>query len=190
MKVPFGLPIFILGESHYRPDGQPLNREFTREVVQEVLEGENYPFFTKTVGVFYGRWPNLDERRRFWNTAVFYNFVQETVGKAPGIRPKDHMWRTAGPALEETLIMCMPGFVLVLGKQLWDNLPIPLKEGPTVHLADGRTRSSRLYFNDNGYAFTFGINHPRSGGWSYDLWTPWVRAALAEAVRFQQPSSD
>jgi hypothetical protein len=95
------------------------------------------------------------------------------------------MWRSAGPALEEVLIQHEPGFALVLGKQLWQILPIPLKQGPFVTLPDGRSRESRLYFNDAGYAFAFGINHPSSRAWNYQKWAPWVNAALQTAISFQ-----
>ena len=181
--MPWGLPIFVLGESHY--SGIPLYSTFTRDVVSEMLNGVNYPFFTKAAGVFYGDWPDLEMRRKFWQTAAFYNFVQESVGDTARIRPTERMWREAAPALEETLMLCMPGFVLVLGKELWDNLPIPLRDGPEVKLGNGERKQSRLYFNDNGYAFTFGINHPCSPGWTYKKWTPWVKAALVTAINFQ-----
>jgi hypothetical protein len=182
-EKPWGVSVLILGESHYHPER--LNPEFTCEVVQAVIDGANYPFFTKVVGSFYGAWPDHDLRRQFWKSVAFYNFIQETVGAKPRIRPTDQMWRNAGPPLEEVLIQHEPGFVLVLGKQLWENLPIPLKRGPLVTLGDGQSRESRLYFNDAGYAFTFGINHPSSGGWTYEKWTPWVQAAVQAAVRFQ-----
>jgi len=185
-ETPWGLPILIVGESHYSRKGEPLSADFTKEVVQETLDGENYPFFTKAVGVFHGCWPNPELRRQFWSCAVFYNFVQETVGSGPRIRPTDEMWRKAGPALEEVLIEHEPGFVLVLGKQLWANLPVPLKPGPLVTLQDGQSGESRLYFNDAGYALTFGIAHPASPGWSYQKWTPWVQAALQAAIQFQR----
>jgi hypothetical protein len=45
---------------------------------------------------------------------------------------------------------------------------------------------SRLYFNDAGYAFTFGIAHPSSFGWTYKKWVPWVQAALQAAIQFQK----
>lgn len=79
-----------------------------------------------------------------------------------------------------------PGFVLVLGKDLWANLPVPLEPGPLVTLPDGQTMESRLYFNDAGYAFTFGIAHPSSFGWTYKKWVPWVQAALQAAIQFQK----
>lgn len=185
-ETPWGLPILIVGESHYSQNAQPLYPDFTRDVVRETLDGANYPFFTKTVGVFHGGWANQELRRQFWGCSAFYNFIQETVGSRSRIRPTDEMWTKAGPALEEVLIELEPGFVLVLGSELWANLPVPLKPGPLVTLQDCQSRESRLYFNDAGYGFTFGINHPSSGGWSYRRWTPWVQAALQAAVKFQR----
>jgi hypothetical protein len=183
--MPWGTPLFILGESHYGFDaGSILPRDFTRDIVREATEGVGYPFLTKAVGVFDGVWPDHEIRRRFWRTSVFYNFIQESAGEEARVRPTREMWRRAMEPLEETLILCMPGFVLVLGTEMWQSLPLALKDGPPVS-CDGQTKVSRLYFNDNGYAFTFGIDHPSSFGWSYSRWTPWVRAALAEAIRFQ-----
>lgn len=183
--APWGTPVFILGESHYGFQAESvLPRYFTRDVVTEVLGGVNYPFLTKAVGVFDGQCPDGETRRRFWRTSVFYNFIQESVGHEPRIRPTGDMWNRAIDPLVETLMLCMPGFVLVLGTEMWNSLPIPLRDGPPVRCG-AETKLSRLYFNDNGYAFTFGIDHPSSFGWSYSQWTPWVKAALAEAIRFQ-----
>ena len=163
-KTPFGLPILILGEPHYSENGEPLDSEFTKRVVQESLGGKNYPFFAKVAGVFQGSWPDHNYRRQFWSSVVFYNFVQETVGPNSRIRPNGTMWNEAGPALQEVLVEYQPGFVLILENELWANLPVPLKPGPPVTLADGQSKESRLYFNDSGYAFTFGIAHPASAG--------------------------
>jgi hypothetical protein len=183
-STPWGLPILLLGESHYGADAGASPRQFTRIVLKEVLDGVNYPFFTKAVGVFDGRWPDMNARRRFWRTSVFCNFIQESVGHGPRIRPTSKMWKSAGAALEETLMLCMPGFVLVLGSEVWNNLPIPLRDGPTIECGT-QTKRSRLYFNDNGYALAFGIDHPSCFGWSYSKWTPWVKAALKESIKFQ-----
>jgi hypothetical protein len=142
-------------------------------------------FFARTVGAFNGGWSSPEARRNFWSTAVFYNYVQEDVGANPRIRPTAEMWRKAEPALEEVLIEHEPGFVLVLGSELWAKLPTPIKPGPIVALPDGQTRESRLYFNDAGYAFAFGIAHPSSFGWNYEKWSPWVKAALESAIQFQ-----
>jgi hypothetical protein len=136
------------------------------------------------VGVFEGEWPEIETRRIFWRTSAFCNFIQVSVGEEARIRPTETMWADAGAALEETLMCCMPGFVLVLGIEMWNSLPLPLQPGPVVKCGT-ETKISRLYFNDNGYAFTFGIAHPASFGWSYSKWTPWVKVALEEAIKFQ-----
>lgn len=186
-ETPWGLPIMVVGESHY--SDEPLYPEFTREVVGKMLDGSWRPwmnFFTRTVGVFQGEWSSRELRRKFWSSSVFYNYVQESVGAYARMRPTEEMWRKAAPAFEEVLIQFEPGFVLVLGTEVWANLPAPTKLGPPVVLPDGQTRESRLYFNDAGYAFTFGMAHPSSFGWSYREWTPWVRAALQGAIQFQR----
>ena len=189
---PFGLSVLILGESHYIPGDDDLYDTFTREIIRRVLniiDGPKDPtfntrFFTKVARVFHDKKPDQGLQRQFWQSVVYYVFIQESVGKRPRIRPTDQMWRDGGPALQEVLIEYEPEFVLVLGKQLWSNLPIPLETGPLVTLPNGQSRESRLYFNDAGSAFTFGINHPSSGGWNYGTWTPWVKAALETAIKF------
>jgi len=184
-EMPWGLPILILGESHYSAKGKPLSANHTKEAVQEHLDSGSYPFFAKVAGVFQGGWTSPDRRQLFWSCSAFYNFVQETVGAGPRERPTDEMWRKAGAALEEVLIEHKPGFVLVLGKRLWEELPLPSEQGPAVTLPNGKSKDSLLYCHDAGYAFTFGIPHPASFGWSYREWTPWVQAALQAAVVLQ-----
>jgi len=131
-ETPLGLPVLIVGESHY--NDEPLHADFTKEVVQLMLDAPWKPwmnFFAKTAGVCQSGWRNRELRRKFWSSVVFYNFIQETVGAEPRMRPTDEMWRKAGPAFVEALIEYEPGFVLVLGNQLWANLP-PSEPGPYV----------------------------------------------------------
>lgn len=186
VESPIGLPTLILGESHYSVG--PLYEEFTRDVLQEVFEAPWKPwmiFFARTAGLFQGGWLSREDRNKFWSSVAFYNYIQETVGDRPRMRPTKEMWLTAVPAFEEVLVQHKPKFILVLGYELWNNLPAPVKEGPMVQLPDGQTMPTRLYANDAGYAVAFGIAHPAAPGWSYEKWSPWVRAALAGAIRFQ-----
>ncbi len=178
-----GTRIFVLGESHYNINGGPLHRAFTRDVLRD--GGQGHGFFTKVVGCFYGRTPTPEMRRGFWRTVVFYNFVQESVGNGARIRPTPDMWAQGAPALHEVLTLCRPGFVLVLGKELWANLgAIPLlTDGPTIRLGDGQSHTSRLYNDD---VLFFGIKHPAAPGWTYKKWTPWVQAAIVEAVKVKR----
>jgi len=86
----------------------------------------------------------------------------------------------------EVLKELQPGFVLVLGCATWGNLPKTFESGPPVSLPDGQMKESRLYANKAGFTFTFGIDHPSCFGWNYEEWSPWVKAALETAIRFQK----
>jgi hypothetical protein len=83
----------IVGESHYLDI--PLPPDCTKVVVQAMLDEPWKPwmqFFARTVGVFQGGSTTPELRRQFWSCAVFYNFVQETVGSFPRMRPTAEMW--------------------------------------------------------------------------------------------------
>ncbi|MGJ5813670.1 uracil-DNA glycosylase family protein [Paludibaculum fermentans] len=188
-ETPWGLPILILGEAHYTTI--PLYPEITNEVVEGSVTPDRkweswMMIFAKTPGIFHGGWTDPEQRRRFWSSMAFYNYVQESVGSEARTRPTEEMWKNAVPAFEEVVNHLQPRFILVLGNELWKNLPKTSKPGPPVSLSDGELRESRLYPNGAGDAFVFGIAHPSSIGWSYKKWTPWVQAALKAAIQFQK----
>jgi len=181
---PFGLRILILGESHYRD--RPLSREFTSDVVEAAMDGDTSPslrFFARTVGAFLGGLQDLESRKAFMETVAFYNFVQEPAGTGPRMRPSAEMWSRATPALIEVLDRLGPEFVLVLGKELWRNLPLRFGLGPAIKVAENDTLESRVYFSDSELrTLLFPIAHPSSVGWSYERWCPYVKAALKQAA--------
>lgn len=176
----FNVKVMILGESNYYDGGQ-LCQQFNRHVVEKW--SLNATFFTKVTGVFKGRTPTLDEKKDFWKSVLFYNYIQETVGEGPRMRPKSEMWPDSAPAFWEVLAEYKPDLVLVLGTELWYNLPIPTKEGPELDV--GEKRKTKLYDAGGKMALAVGIKHPSSGGWSYEEWSPVVAAGLkaAESLR-------
>jgi len=92
-ETPLGLPVMILGESHYY--GEPLPADLTRRVVGDMLNEPWKPwmrFFARAVGVFKGGPSTHQERIEFFSSAIFYNYVQEDVGDQPRIRPTFDMW--------------------------------------------------------------------------------------------------
>lgn len=185
---PFHLRILILGESHYCDP--PLTREFTKGVVQAAIDGDKSPslrFFARTVGAFMGGPQDLESRRRFLETVAFYNFVQESAGTGPRIRPSLEMWKRATPLFVEVLDRLNPQFVLVLGKELWRHLSLPFSPGPVIKLSDDLTSETRSYRSASGLTtLFFPINHPSSPGWSYKKWCPCVKAALEQAGKFSK----
>lgn len=183
----WGVTILILGESHYAEDmeaGEPLGTEFTRGVIQEVLNGIRKPafnFFAKVAGLFYGgRHASEAERIEFWHSVAYYSFVQACVGNSPRRRPTSLMWERAELPFVETLQLLDPELVLVLGRELWVHLPA-LNSGETDIQLGGERMSARFYARRTGRALAFAINHPSSIGWSYRKWAPWTVQAARQA---------
>jgi hypothetical protein len=176
----------VLGESHYGTEEEARDQYFTIELMERVVTGWRYAFWTRVASVFLGRRPTDEDYVRFWQSVMFYNFIQESVGRVSRTRPTPAMWTNAVPAFQEVLERYRPLFILVTGKQLWDNLPNAGQIGPTIALPDRGQRESWLYSHPGGHALSFGINHPQSFGWKYQDWVAWV-AAVLEAARHINP---
>jgi hypothetical protein len=183
----WGVSILVLGESHYMEDGEPgqsMDRQFTRDVLGEVLAGVEKPafrFFTKVAGLFFGgRRPTKYERFEFWRSVAYYSFVQECAGNGPRQRPTSNMWRQAQEPFRETLRLLRPEFILVVGANLGEHLKALAESETNVHLGD-KQMPAWLYAHESGNAFAFRINHPSSVGWSYGEWEPWTQAAVEQA---------
>ena len=186
----------ILGESHYTKD--PLTNETTQIVVRDMLAptpvsaaGKKEPVqwknaFHRTVGLFNkGVWTDMETRRQFWSSVVFYNFIQVKVGELPRTRPTPEMWLEAAKPCEEVVATHKPDFVLVWGKDLWGNLPPSLNQGTEM----SPTGQTAICTNGDCSSFLFGIKHPSSFGWRYDHWTPLVVAATEAANRLNPASN-
>lgn len=147
LKNQFGVKILILGESHYgdKTDEYP---DFTKDVVKLWAQKNKIAFFTKiTKSVLNYDTTNYlsdAERIEFWEHVSFYNYVQEIVGEGPRVRPIEDMWAKSEVALKEVIKSLDPQVLLVLGKELANNLP-KLPEGIEV-----------CY-----------LQHPSSGGFAY-----------------------
>jgi len=186
--MPFGIPILVLGDSHYDKRERPFYRTWTRETIEEWRRGDyHYNIYVRIAGVFGGEWPTQERRDEVYNSIIFYNYVQESAGTGAGQSPTNEMYQNAASAFGEILKLCKPGLVLVLGNRLWNaiskEITPPMKRGPAIALADGRIRPSLLYERNDGATLLFGIHHPSCrGGWPYEAWTPWVQAACKKAV--------
>jgi len=117
----FGVPVMILGESHYSEE-EP-DRDLTRKVVLQTIRGEcDFAFFRNSATAFLG--DHGDPRMpRFWESVIFYNYVQCLVDKEK--RPTRKMWVDAELPFLEVLAMVEPSprLVVVLGRDTWENTP-------------------------------------------------------------------
>lgn len=188
-KNQWGVSIMVLGESHWCTDAEAVNPNFTIELMQEVVrDGWRYPFWSRIATLFLGRAPTDDEYRSFWDSALFYNYVQQSVGHAARTRPTHVMWTAGADPFQELIAHYQPEFILATGKELWDNLPNTGHSGPPIKLEGDGSKESWLYSHPSGSSLAFGIRHPQSWGWKYQDWTAWVHAAL-QAARAQKQAA-
>lgn len=162
LKHNLGARILILGESHYGDPGDE-HENFTIDVVKLWGQEKRLPFFTKISKTVlnYGASDFLSDQDRFdfWENVAFYNYVQAIVGEGPRDRPSCAMWEKSESALQEVIENLAPQVIIVLGKELAENLPHIPEEIEICYL-----------------------NHPSSGGYSYDVNNPLVLRAI-ESVK-------
>lgn len=181
-----GIKTLILGESHYQWDcKRNINnwREVTQQLVQEQTDGKyTKAFWTKTAMTFLGHIPSLADKKSFWDSVSFYNYVQESAGNGPRIAPANGSWNSSIDAFKEVLEFLKPNFILVLGVRSWRRLP-DLERVPGENVEGAPRKTTWCYPNSAGSSLAYGINHP-SSGFNARKWHPHVKAAMKKAELF------
>ena len=161
-----GLRTLVLGESHYHSLNNPEINDSpneTIECIQEQVEGGwTKAFWTKIAIALTGRTPTTTDKEQFWDSVAFYNYVQESAGFGPRVRPSPKSWEMSKVPFEEVLEQLKPDFIVALGYRLWDMLPdLNGREGPKIE----STPQPRtwIYPHSGGCALLFNVKHPSSG---------------------------
>lgn len=181
-----GLRTLILGESHYHGNFNPdINNSpnLTIECIREQVDGDwTKAFWTKIVAAMTGRPPTLEDKQQFWSSVAFYNYVQESAGSGPRVRPAEESWKMSEAPFREMLDKLKPEFIVALGYRLWDMLPdLDRREGPKIESAPNPR--TWIYPHSGGAALLFNIKHP-SSGFSPLEWHAHIFVALEEAKGF------
>ncbi len=130
-RSPFGIPVMILGESHYSVEGE--SRPFTRHVIEEVKSGKKKtPFYRNVAAAFLGDTCDPRKKRAFWDSVVFYNYVQSSLKR--GGRPTRRMWHKAEEPFLEVLawLKPRPRLIAVFGWNTWENTPNCGRDVPPI----------------------------------------------------------
>lgn len=172
----FGKRVLVLGESHY---GWDLPPNWTIQCIKEQISGEGtYKFWTDIAIAFLNEHPSVEDKKAFWHSVAFYNYIQESVGDGPGIRPTEEMWENAREPFNEVLSKLCPQFIAVLGHELWDALPADGSEGPRARGARGHNEPLWRYPHPEGEAWAFRLMHPsaRKGFSAWEWHDPLMQA--------------
>lgn len=152
--------ILILGESHYLNEndkedflnGNSRIEGITRNVLTDYI---NY----KTVGGFFHRWMNTftkfgnvfsnkkltsAEAVEFWQSCVFYNYVQAPTS-GPRTPPTKEEFILSMQAFNEVISECKPNLIIFWGYRLWNNFP--KEPHATINLINSQIHYLKLSVN-------------------------------------------
>jgi hypothetical protein len=76
--------------------------------------------YRRFTNIFMGHKCTPEETQMFWDSIVFYEYVQVALEKR-GISPKQDQWETGEKPFFEILAEYNPDVIIAWGKRLWDN---------------------------------------------------------------------
>ena len=158
-----GMQLLLLGESHYAKDVDK-SPKLTQEIVCRYCYEHTSAYFTKVRRLVLRALRISDAREHdrpwFWDRVAFYNYVPELVGENSRMRPTVQQWELGARQFPDVLQELNPSVILVLGKELWANLPA----GTPINGGDCRRYANRCIAGM--------VMHPSAPRWKYDDWVP------------------
>lgn len=185
-----GKRILILGESHYCNDCNlcgSIKCGITVGVTKRFLDykkgiGEFESWmttYTKFTNVFLGEKVDNEAIVNFWNSIMFYNYVQLATS-GPRISPSAEAFSNSKDAFFEVIDKYQPDLIIVWGKRLWEMLP---NNGTYAedNILDGKFGKLYYYKVSNKEIPAFKIYHPSSSYFSYEA-TKYLKEALNRII--------
>ncbi len=173
--------ILVLGESHYCGEGCPTCGElfetkchgFTNNVMKKYLDyklGKGnvedwMKTFTRFVNIFYGDQVDVEKILSFWDSVIFYNYVQIAMEDAR-ISPSENNFNNSETAFKEILEEYEPDLIIVWGDRLWEKLPAGGYWG--TEIVDGKSGKLYYYKTSKKNIPAFCIYHPSSSALTYE----------------------
>lgn len=179
-----GIRILILGESHYSyldnegKEVQPY-KMLTNDCIKEQVETDfTKQFWTNIATSFLGEVPLKRDKKKFWNTVSFYNYVQYSVGFGPRVRPTEQMWKDSEIGFENVLLKLKPQILMVLGYALWEKIPdLNGQKGPSLKSTE---RNDTWYYpiDAENKCLAFCTVHP-TAGFSGKYWNKCITEVIS-----------
>jgi len=137
-----------------------------KETIPDIISGEHSnKQWTKLSYAFLGlsgsRYNHTDQINRFWDSVLFYDYIQEVVGSECRQAPLESMWRDAGPAFTEVLDSYKPKVIICFGSRLWQKM-LEGREGKDLTIGED-SRSTRMYDYCGGCARATWVKHFSTG---------------------------
>jgi hypothetical protein len=191
----FKKKILALGDSHYCGECNycgdlSINkidcREMTSDVINYFLDQTQTAKWKKTFTCFEravsGKALMLKEKNEFWNSLIFYNYVQNATMCDPNTPPTEEMYKKSEVAFWEILQKFEPDYILIWGKRLYDYLPndTPFGKGKLKDIEiNGSIDFGAIWYVPikNKTIIAYRIPHP-GRPFSWEEWHPFIKKAL------------
>lgn len=165
--------ILVLGESHY-DESETINSDLTRWVINDIVYnpgGQTYrATFTCFERAMVGRPMTQKEREEFWESVIFYNYLQFPT-EGPRSIPKPEYWSESADAFVELLETYMPDLIIVWGARLYNALPDLGVKGGILKLENGDTTDYWIYPIKGKEILALKIHHPSApSGRNWGYW--------------------
>jgi len=190
-----GKKIFLLGESHYcgdclAPCPDYFSEKCKNKTIQVVEDFLNYknnngvhkPYmttYTRFTNIFIGKKIRNNELINFWNSVVFYSYIQIAMDK-PRQEPSMEDFETGDEAFVEVIQELQPDVIIVWGNRLWEKMPDSFHEINEDFL-DRQGRLLYYYFNNGKEIPAMGIYHPSSSYFTYED-SPFFKVLLEKTL--------
>lgn len=168
-----GKKILVLGESHYDDSGE-INSDLTQDVIRDLAYepgGQAYlATFTCFERAMAGRQMTQKEREEFWESVIFYNYLQFPTS-GPRINPNPEHWSASEDAFVELLKTYMPDCIIVWGVRLFNALPELGGKGGVLELENGDSADYWTYPINGKEIPALKIHHPSAPtGRNWEYW--------------------
>lgn len=122
--------LLLIAESFYDREKSLVNAKnpsslLIRTILEGTRKGHWKAYFTR-LRRWVANYPTqpIDEKqaiKTFWNTVVFYHYVQTPVGDSPRQRPDPEQWSSGVPLFKMVVNESAPSRVIFIGKELWQH---------------------------------------------------------------------
>jgi hypothetical protein len=177
-----GIKILVLGEAHWCTNsnncceycGSPKTCPLTNDASKRFINYKKkkgkvelwMPTWTKFINVFNGKKVNNDDVINFWESIIFYDYVQRPMLKSR-ISPSKEDFINGKIGFEGVCKKYTPDLIIVWGKRLWGKLPDTGRCGTKCIINKG---GGYFYFYKYGKKEipAYCIPHPSSSAFNYD----------------------
>lgn len=177
-----GKKLLILGESHYcggcdkcgikyNPSCDDFN---TNKIVEGYLKynaGERKAAsfmknYTKFVNVIFNRKINSEEMKNFWDSIIFYNYVQVAIEETRKT-PTEEEFKLSEDGFFEVLNEYQPDLVIIWGERLFNNMPSKDGGWMSKKVCDVASENVYSYNIDGKNIPCYCVYHPSSSKYNY-----------------------